>query len=68
MGSSNDLSHVQWQAITWTIADLLSIGPLGTNFSEILVKIQNFPFMKMHFKLLKIICEMAANFVQGEMS
>ena len=31
---------------------LLSIGPLGTNFSEILLKIQNFSFMKMHLKIL----------------
>ena len=27
------------QAIIWTNADLLSIGPLGTNFSEILMGI-----------------------------
>ena len=31
---------------------LLSIGPLGTNFSEI--KIQNFSFMKMHLKILSV--------------
>ena len=35
------------QAIIETNAGLLSIGPLGTNFSEILIKIQNFSFMKM---------------------
>ena len=29
------------QAITWTNADFLSIGPLGTNLSEIQIKIQN---------------------------
>ena len=30
---------------------MLSIGPLGTNFSEISIKIQNFSFMKMHLKI-----------------
>ena len=35
----------------WTNAGLLSIGPLGTNFSEILIKIQDFSFMKMHLKI-----------------
>ena len=43
--SGKGLSPVQHQAITWTNAELLSllsIGPVGTNFSEILIKIQNF--------------------------
>ena len=31
---------------------LLSIGSLGTIFNEILTKIQNFSFMKMHLKIL----------------
>ena len=30
------------------------IGPLGTNFSEILIKIQNFSFMKMPVKILSV--------------
>ena len=30
---------------------LLWIGPLGTNFSEILIKIQNVSFTKIHLKL-----------------
>ena len=30
------------QAITWTIADLLSIETLGTNFSETLIELQTF--------------------------
>ena len=34
------------QAITRTNADLLSIGPLGTNFSEIRIKLQSVSFMK----------------------
>ena len=34
----------------WTNAGILLFGPLGTNFSEILIKIQNFSFMKMQLK------------------
>ena len=34
-GSGNGLLPVRHQAITWTSADLFSIGPLGANFSEI---------------------------------
>ena len=40
------------QVITQTNADLLSIGPLGTNFSEIWIKIQDFSFKKMHLNIL----------------
>ena len=36
----NDLSTVRCQAITWINDDELSIGPLGTNLSEIWIKIQ----------------------------
>ena len=32
-------------------AGLLLIGPLGTNFNEIFIKIQIFSFMKMHLKI-----------------
>ena len=35
VGSDSGLSPIQRQAITWTIADLLSIGPFETNFNEI---------------------------------
>ena len=38
------------QAIIWTNAGILLIGPLGTNFSEILIEIHKFPFKKMHLK------------------
>ena len=51
IGSGNGLSPVRGQAIIRNNADLLSIGPLGTNFSEIRMKIQNFSFMKMHLKM-----------------
>ena len=32
----------------------LSIGPLGTDFNEILIKIQNIAFKKMHLKILPV--------------
>ena len=51
IGSGNGLSPVRRQAITWTNADLLPIRPLGINFSEIQIKIQNFSFMKIYLKI-----------------
>ena len=38
------------QAIIWTSAGILLIWPPGTNFSEILIRIQTFSFKKMHLK------------------
>ena len=35
----------------WTNVGLVSTGPLGTNLSEFVIKIQNFSFMKMHLKI-----------------
>ena len=51
IGSDSGLSPVRRQAITWSNADLLSIEPLWKNFSEIQMEIQNFSFMKMHWKM-----------------
>ena len=51
IGSDNGLSPDRRQAIIWTNARLLLIGPLGTNFSEILIGIQTFSFKKMHLKM-----------------
>ena len=51
IGSDNGLSPDRRQAIIWTIAGILLIGPLGTNFSEIFIGIQRFPFKKMHLKM-----------------
>ena len=51
IGSDNDLSPGWRQAIIWTNAGLLLIGPLGTNFSEILIEVLTFSFKKMRFKL-----------------
>ena len=42
LGSDNGLSPGRRQAIIWTNAGILSIGPLGTNFSEILIKLHAF--------------------------
>ena len=50
-GSDNGLSPGRRQAIIWTNAGISLIGPLGTNFSEILIGIQTFSFKKMHLKM-----------------
>ena len=49
--SDNGLSPGRRQAIIWTNAGILLIGPLGTNFSEILAEIITFSFKKMYFKV-----------------
>ena len=51
IGSNNGLLPEQWQAIIWTNGRILLIGPLGTNFSEILIEIHIFSFKKMHLKM-----------------
>ena len=51
LDSDCGLSPVRHQAITWTNAELLSIGPLGTNFGEIEIELRNFPWMKMHLNM-----------------
>ena len=50
IGSDNGLSPGRRQAITWTNVGILLIGPLGTNFSEMLIEIHIFSFMKIHLK------------------
>ena len=49
--SDNGLSPGRHQAIIWTNAGILLIGPLGTNFNGILIGIQTFSFKKMHLKM-----------------
>ena len=57
--SDNGLSPGRRQAIIWTYAGILLIGPLGTNFSEILIiNIYTFSFNKNVFE--NVVCEMAA--------
>ena len=51
VGSDNDFLHVQRQAIIWTNAGLLLIGPVRTYFNEILFEIQQFSFNKMTLKM-----------------
>ena len=51
IGSDNGLSPGRRQAIIWTNEDIVLIGPLGTNFNEILIEIHIFSFMKIHFKM-----------------
>ena len=52
----NGLSPGQNQAIIWTNAGILLIGPVGTNFSEIFIKIHIFSFKKMHLKMSSVKC------------
>ena len=51
LGPDNGLLPGRRQAIIWTDAGMLLIGPLGTNFSEILIDIHTFAFTKMHLKM-----------------
>ena len=52
IGSDNGLSPGRRQAIIWTNAGLLLIGPLETNFSEILIIQEN--------AFESVVCEMAS--------
>ena len=52
IGSDNGLSPGRRQAIIFTNAGILLIGPLWTNFSGILIKIQTFSFKKKRLKVL----------------
>ena len=49
IGSDNCLSPRRRLAIIWPNAGMLPIGPLATNFSEILIKIWNFSSTKMGY-------------------
>ena len=51
IGSDNGLSPARRQAIICTNARILLIGPLGTNFSAILIEICIFSFMKIYLKM-----------------
>ena len=55
--SDNGLSPGRRQAIIYINAGILLIGPLGTNFSEILIAIQTFSFKN---ALEHVVCEMAS--------
>ena len=51
IGSDDGLSPGRRQAIIWTNAGILLIGPLGTNFNETLIEIHTFSFKKIHLKM-----------------
>ena len=51
IGSDNGLLPGRRQAIIWTNAGILLIGPLGTNINEILIDIHAFFFRKIHLKM-----------------
>ena len=51
IGSDNGLSPGRRQAMIWTNAKILLTGPLGTNFSDVLIEILTFSFTKVHFKV-----------------
>ena len=48
IGSDNGLSPGHCRAIIWTNVGILLIGPLGTSFREILIRLQKFSFKKIH--------------------
>ena len=48
IGSDNGLLPGRHQAIIWSNAGKLLIGPLGTNFSEISIEIHILLLKKMH--------------------
>ena len=51
IASYNGLSPGRRQAIIWTNAGILSIGLLGTNFSDFLIEILTFSFKRMRLKM-----------------
>ena len=56
IGSDNGSVPGRRQAIIWTNAGILLIGPLGRNFSEFFIEICLFSFKKMHFKMSSANC------------
>ena len=64
-GSVKGLSPYWHQAIIWTKGGIVLIGPLGTNFSDILIKIYMFSFKKMHF-IQYVVRKLAAIFPQPQ--
>ena len=56
IGSDNGLSPERRQAIIWTNAEILLIGPPGTNLSEILIEIQTFSLKEIRLKMSSAKC------------
>ena len=60
IGSDNGLSPGRRQAIIWTNAGILLIGPLWTNLGEILIEIIYFLYIFIHVNAFKnVVWEMA---------
>ena len=51
IGPDYGMSPGRRQAVIWTNDGILLIGPLGINFSEILVEIYGLSFKKMHLEM-----------------
>ena len=51
ISSDNGLSPIRHQAIMYTFCWVIVNWSVGTNFSEILIKIHNLSFVKMHLKI-----------------
>ena len=56
IGSGNGFPLSQWQGVTWNNADLLSIRPMGTHYSEISLRCQIFSSKKIYLDLSSINC------------
>ena len=54
IGSDNGLAPCWCQAIIWTKSGVLLIGPLGTNFNEILSEILKFSLKKMRLNVSSV--------------
>ena len=64
IGSDNGLSPDRRQAIIWTNAGILLIGPLGIDFNEILIGIQTFFIQEQAFE--NVICEIVSILSQSQ--
>ena len=56
IATGNGLSPGQGQAINWTNYGILLSGPLGTNSSEALTKIQTFSLMEIDLQMSSMKC------------
>ena len=65
IGSDDGLSPIWHQAIILSRVGLLSNGHVRTKFSEIVIKIENYSFTKMHLNILSVKWR---PFCPGEMS
>ena len=57
ISSGSGLWPVLCQAMTWTSTELLSVGPIETNFIEIAIKIQTFSFQENAFE--NVVCKIS---------